>query len=120
MAIKKPAMWLYPIAPTTKFTVEALASKQPGAAGIAEMIEHDAGDDIWGLTVLVDLVKLTREAGAPLPSNEIPFALYNALLHHFGGIRRARRAAKLRDPPQARDWTHPTRLPRFVVCTTMA
>jgi len=54
---------------------------------------------------LAELVKLTRAAGAPLPSNEVPFALYNALLHHFGGIHRARRAAKLPDPPQAREWT---------------
>ena len=53
---------------------------------------------------LADLVKLTRQAGAPLPSNEVPFALYNALLHHFGGIQRARRAAKLPDPPQYREW----------------
>lgn len=56
-------------------------------------------------TVLAQLVKLTRAAGAPLPSYEIPFGLYNALLHHFGGIHRARRAAKLPDPPQAREWT---------------
>ena len=55
--------------------------------------------------VLAELVKLTRAAGVPLPSNEIPFALYNALLHHFGGIQRARRAAKLPDPPQHREWT---------------
>lgn len=51
MAIKKkPTMWLYPIAPTTKFNVGAVISKQTGAVGFAEMIEHDAGDDIWGLT----------------------------------------------------------------------
>jgi hypothetical protein len=28
-----------------------------------------------------------------------------AILHHFGGIERARRAAKLPDPPQYREWT---------------
>jgi hypothetical protein len=51
MATKKTdAMWLYPIAATTKFNVGAHVSKQTGAAGFAEMIEHDAGDDIWGLT----------------------------------------------------------------------
>jgi len=54
---------------------------------------------------LAELVKLTRAAGAPLPSNEIPTGLYNALLHHFGGIQRARRAAKLPDPPQYREWS---------------
>lgn len=54
---------------------------------------------------LAELVALTREAGAPLPSNELPHALYNTLLHHFGGIQRARRAAKLPDPPSAKRWT---------------
>lgn len=54
---------------------------------------------------LAELAKLTRAAGAPLPSNEIPLALYDTLLHHFGGIQRARRAAGLADPPQARQWS---------------
>ncbi|MBV8756320.1 MAG: hypothetical protein JO257_03530 [Deltaproteobacteria bacterium] len=54
---------------------------------------------------LAELVKLTREAGAPLPSNELPVALYNTLLYYFGGIQKARRAAKLSDPPQYREWS---------------
>ncbi|MGE0551757.1 MAG: hypothetical protein AB7O24_30245 [Kofleriaceae bacterium] len=55
---------------------------------------------------LAQLVKLTRAADdRPLRSDEIPFELYNALLHHFGGIHRARRAAHLPDPPQHREWS---------------
>ena len=54
---------------------------------------------------LAELVKLTRVARVPLPSNEIPIVLYNALLHYFGSIQRARRAAKLPDPPQYREWS---------------
>ena len=54
---------------------------------------------------LAALVKLTSKAGAPLASNELPHALYNSLLHHFGGIQRARRAAKLPDPPYPKRWT---------------
>jgi hypothetical protein len=56
-------------------------------------------------TAVAALVKVTRAAGRPLPSNELPFALYDALLHYFGGIHRARRAANLPDPPQVREWT---------------
>jgi hypothetical protein len=56
-------------------------------------------------TALAELKKLTRQAEAPLPSNELPAALYNALLHHSGGIQKARRAANRPDPPYPKTWT---------------
>jgi len=61
---------------------------------------------------LAQLVKATRAAGETLASNELPAALYNLLLHHFAGIQRARRAAKLPDPPQYREWTQADESPR--------
>ena len=54
---------------------------------------------------LAELVELTRSAGAPLASNEIPGGLYNVLLHHFGGIHRARVASNLPDPPSPKRWS---------------
>ncbi len=55
---------------------------------------------------IAELVTLTRQAGKPVASDALPFTLYNSLLHHFGGIARARRAARLPDPPPGpRKWT---------------
>lgn len=57
---------------------------------------------------LRELAELTEEAGRPLRSYELEISLYDALLHHFGSIRGARRAAKLADPPFPRRWTKKT------------
>lgn len=43
-------MWLYPIASSTKFLVRGRTSKGSGAAGFAEMIDRDAGDDVWPIS----------------------------------------------------------------------
>jgi hypothetical protein len=52
-----------------------------------------------------ELIAPTRAAQRPLPTNEIPFAFYKAVLHRFPGIQSAVRAAKLPDPSQYREWT---------------
>lgn len=47
-------MWLYPIAKATSFPVRGHTSREKtretGAAGFAEMLEYDAGDDKWGIS----------------------------------------------------------------------
>jgi hypothetical protein len=53
---------------------------------------------------LDELIRLTAEAGAPVPSHELPLHLYVDLLHHCGGIQKARRAAGLPDPAFPRRW----------------
>jgi hypothetical protein len=54
---------------------------------------------------LKELAKLTRQAGKPLPSHALPIQLYDDLLHHFGSIMEARRAAGLAQAPYPRRWT---------------
>lgn len=54
---------------------------------------------------IAELARPTKAAGRPLASNELPLQLYVDLLHHFGGVQQARRAANLPDPPWPRKWT---------------